>query len=167
MIVQNEPVTGSPFGAAFADFVQDWRQIVTTDNPNGVEVEFTVPLSSLPNQEVSISRIGILASGTHAMKARVLHSTDNVNYTRFPGIDEQVLVTPGKLASLDFETTRVQFVRFVFSMSEPTVVEGNSYGYVFSIRNISFSKLGRSEIAELISKPLTPTGLDSVDKVSL
>lgn len=167
MIVQNEPVTGSPFGAAFSDFVQDWRQIVTTDNPNGVEFEFTIPLSKLPNQEISISRVGILASGTHGMKVRVLHSTDNVNFTRFSGIDEQVVVTPGKLASLDFEATRVQFVRFIFLVAEPTIVEGNSYGYVLSIRNISFSKLGRTELAEMISKPLTAEGLDSVDQVSL
>lgn len=167
MIVQNEPVTGSPFGNAFSDFVADWRQLVTTDNPNGVVFEFTIPISSTPDRELSISRLEVISSGDRDIVMQALHSSDNVNFTKFPGAAESMTVSPGRTVALDFESTRVQFLRFRFTVSEASVVEGNSYGYVLSLRAIRPYLLGRQDLCEFISKPLTPTGLETIDKVSV
>jgi hypothetical protein len=166
-VVQNEVVSQSPFGYAFTDFVQSWRQIVTLSNNGGAEIEFTIPIAG-QNEEISISRIGITSSSANEMTLQLLQSTDNVNYTRFAGVPETVNVPAGKNTSIDFETTRVQFVRFILRLTTPTVSEGDSYGYVFGIKNLSFYKMGRRADAELYSLPLTPTGMGRpIDRVAL
>lgn len=166
--VQNEIVPQSPFGNAFSDFIASWRQIVTIGNNGGVEITFTIPISGVVGQEISISRIGLTSSSANEMSVQVLHSLDNVNYKRFSGVAESVSVPAGTVTNIDFETTKVEFVRFVCRLDTPTIVDGASFGYVFGFRNISFYKIGRTTQAEFISKPLTPTGIGrGIDRLSM
>ncbi len=167
-VVQNEVAPGSHFGNAFADFINSWRQIVTTNNPGGAQIEFTVPIGPNPEQEITITRIAIMSGSANDISLKVFKSTDNINFTRFPGVPDEVILKPGKVTSVDFESTRVQFIRFQMKLMTYTVQEGASFGYLFGIRNISFYKVGRTQQAEFRSKALIPSGMtDPIDRVAI
>jgi hypothetical protein len=167
-IVQNEPVPNAWFGYAFADMVNAWRQVVTTGNNLGCLIEFTVPVSSLEDQTVEISRISMLPASTQTMEVTVLHSLDNVNYIKFPNLPEVTQVKTGRATNLDFETTRVRFVRFRVRIATPTEEDGASFHYIFGFRNLSFYKLGRAQDAEVYSKPLSAQAMTKpIDMVSM
>lgn len=167
-IIQNEVAPGSQFGNAFADFINSWRQLVTTTTGTGASLELTIPISGVPGQEISITRIAVTSSSAADIDMQVLVSTDNINFTKLPSVPDQVLVRPGKITAVDFEPTRVEFIRFVFKMTTPTVTDAGSFGYVFSFRGISFHRIGRTAQAEFTSIAQTPEGMKTpIDRVSI
>lgn len=167
-VVQNESVPGAGFGNAWGDFATAWRHVVTTGDDHGVELVFTVPVSRTTNETLTLTRIAITSGAAQEMQVKLLHSMDDVNYTRFAGVEEFVSVGAGKTRAVDFEDTRVRFVRFVCRMTTPTVLEGESRGYVYAFKRITLHRLGRVQQSEFFSKPLSPTGLtNGIDKVSL
>lgn len=171
-IVQNETIDGNWFSHAWSDMLNAWRHIVTSDSELGCSIEFTVPVSALGDEEVSITRIGLRSAASQPMTVTILKSVDNVNFTRFPDILEKVDVQPGDLVNLDFGETRVQYLRFKLFLSSPTQSAVSdterSFSYVFGIRGIALYRYGRARQAEWISKPLSATAMDSpIDKAAL
>ena len=56
-VLRNQPGAGAQFGNAFQDLVNVWRQDVTTDTQSPVTIEFTIPISAVDKQKVSVTRI--------------------------------------------------------------------------------------------------------------
>lgn len=167
-IVQNEAAPQAWFGNAFADMVNAWRQVVTTSNSLGATIEFTIPISDVDDEEVSITQISLASAASLPMRVKVLRSNDNVNYVVFPNIPEETVVDAGKTVRLDFEETRVQYIRFIVTMDQPAVVNEASNSYIFGFKNISFYRIGRSQQAEFVSVAQEPTGMDrAIDSVAL
>lgn len=167
-VLKNQPGAGAPFGNAFQDLVSVWRQDVTTDASGPVTIEFTVPISAVEDQRVSVTRIQIVPHISQEMDLKVFYSTDGVNYLNLPGRNELKLKRGDKVVNLDIPSTRLRFVRFqVTANSHDEALEGE-YRYSFGFQHLGFYTIGRIQDAEIVSVHHRPANMTKpISRVAL
>ena len=167
-LISNQVGSDAPFGNAFHDVISVWRQDVVVAEQGPVTIEFTIPVSAIETQEVSITRVQVVPHSVHEMDMKISKSTDNVNYVALPG-STRTLRQSGREYNIDFARTRVQFLRF--QLTKDTADEhlpGVGYRYSFGLQHVGLYTVGRLSSAEVVSRILTPPGMEvPISKVSL
>jgi len=166
-VLNNKAGADAPFGNAFQDLVNVWRQDVVVDRPVPVTIEFTVPISGIKTQQVSITRVKLAPHLTRPMKVQVLTSTDGVNFLSLG--EAMVLKRTDRVRNLDVPSTRVRLVRFKCTLDTPDEqLEDGNYRYSFGFQHIGFYTMGRATQAELVSVADRPQNMSGpISKVSL
>ena len=161
--------TDAPFGNAFHDLVNVWRHDLVTDAPGPASVEFTIPVSRVETQEISITRIQLVPHSPRPMRGTVFHSTDNVNFLKIPQGSEVEMTRSDREYNIDTASTRIQYLRVVLAKSEPDAVNPDgTYSYSFGLKHLGLYSIGRAVSAEMVSKALFPAGMtDPITRVSL
>jgi hypothetical protein len=167
-LVSNKTGLDAPFGNAFHDLLSVWRQDVVVKEQTPVTIEFTIPVSAVETQEVSITRIQVIPHSVHPMELGILTSTDDVNYTKIPEGSDLTLKQGDTTYNVDFEKRRVQWIRFQLTKTTPDEELQDGYRYSFGLKHIGLYTIGRALQAEMVSIPMSPAGMDDpISKVSL
>jgi hypothetical protein len=161
-VLKNQPGVGAEFGNAFQDLVNVWRQDILTDTQAPVTIEFTVPISAVESQKVSVTRIQLVPHISQEVELTVLYSVDGVNYLKLPDRSEFVLKRGDKVLNLDIPRTRTRFVKFVMTSNTPDeILEEGKYRYSFGFQHIGFYTIGRIQDAEFITVAQKPANMSN------
>lgn len=168
-VLGNSPGSDAPFGNAFHDLINVWRQDVFTDTPGPVTIEFTIPVSAIETQSATITRVQLIPHNTQVMKARVLYSADGANWIALPNGGAVRLDRSGREHNLDFQGTRIRYLRFqITSETFDEQINDGRYRYSFGFQHIGLYTMGRVQDARLISSALQPENLTGkISKVSI
>jgi len=168
-VLKNQPGVGAEFGNAFQDLVNVWRQDILTDTQAPVTVEFTIPISSVEKQKVSVTRIQVVPHISQEVELTVLYSVDGINYLKLPERDEIILRRGDKVINLDIPSTRARFFRFTLTSNTPDeILEDGKYRYSFGFQHIGFYTIGRIQDAELVAVAQKPTNMSTpISRVAL
>lgn len=159
-VLKNQPGVGATFGNAFQDLVSVWRQDVITDTAAPVTIEFTVPISAVEDQKVSVTRVQIVPHISQEMDMAVFFSTDGVNYLKLPVRNELKLPRGDKVINLDIPRTRLRYIRFQVTANTPDeIMEDGRYRYSFGFQHLGFYTIGRVQDAEFISVSQRPANM--------
>lgn len=172
-IESNSAMQGAGFGNAFVDLISAWRHRIITKNAGKLQAQFQFPIAGKEEDEaeILINRISLTPHADFPFRVRLTKSTDNINYTVFPGYSEFITLNKqSKVYNLDFPTELVQFIRIEVEKDIPDrQINETTWEYLFGFYNISLFTIGRVSDAIYVSKPFEtkkPIGKVSISSTS-